>query len=91
MYFNKLSIDGAGLKITYITSLHILLSITSFHVQGKPLQFEQWRISHLAEFGICSFSDVSPSAQQQQNKQKTGTEYKGTIILILKLKARKEL
>ena len=31
-------------------------------IQGRALQFDQWRIVHLAEFGICNFSEVSPSS-----------------------------
>ena len=30
--------------------------------QGRALQFDQWRIVHLAEFGICNFAEVSPSS-----------------------------
>ena len=30
------------------------------HIQGKSLQFDQWRIAHLAEFGINNF-DAAPS------------------------------
>ena len=32
------------------------------HVEkGKALQFDQWRIAHLAEFGLCNFAEVSAS------------------------------
>ena len=31
-------------------------------IQGRALQFDQWRIVHLAEFGICNFAEVSPSS-----------------------------
>ena len=30
------------------------------YFQGRSIQFDQWRIAHLAEFGICNFS--APSA-----------------------------
>ena len=29
--------------------------------KGKALQFDQWRIAHLAEFGLCNFAEVSTS------------------------------
>eukprot|EP00092_Neocalanus_flemingeri_P075995 GFUD01094224.1.p1 GENE.GFUD01094224.1~~GFUD01094224.1.p1 ORF type:complete len:743 (-),score=222.03 GFUD01094224.1:579-2807(-) len=32
------------------------------HVEkGKTIQFDQWRIAHLAEFGICNFASATPA------------------------------
>ena len=37
-------------------------------VQARALQFDQWRIVHLAEFGIVNFSEVSPSSFNKKSK-----------------------
>ena len=37
-------------------------------VQGRALQFDQWRIVHLAEFGIVNFSEVSPSSFSKKSQ-----------------------
>jgi len=46
------------------------------HVEkGKIIQFDQWRIAHLAEFGICNFSTSTPATpapeKKKPNKPKT--------------------
>ena len=43
------------------------ISLTCF-VQGRALQFDQWRIVHLAEFGIVNFSEVSPSSFSKKSQ-----------------------
>jgi len=46
------------------------------HVEkGKVLQFDQWRIAHLAEFGINNFDNApaTPAPQRHQGKPKTRT------------------
>ena len=47
----------------------LLLFSMSF-LQGKSLQFDQWRIVHIAEFGICNFSEISLSVHGKSEKQK---------------------
>lgn len=46
-----------------------------FYFQGKVLQFDQWRIAHLAEFGINNFDNApaTPAPQRPQGKPKTRT------------------
>ena len=40
--------------------------------QGKSLQFDQWRIAHLAEFGINNF-DAPPTPAPTRPQEKTKT------------------
>ena len=46
----------------YMAWIAEMMLPSHLHVnRGKAIQFDQWRISHLAEFGICNYSDVSPN------------------------------
>jgi len=37
------------------------------HVEkGKHIQFDQWRIAHLAEFGICNFASATPRTPEKK-------------------------
>merc|ERR1712013_661923 len=40
------------------------------HVEkGKTIQFDQWRIAHLAEFGICNFASATPPTPTPEKKE----------------------
>jgi len=40
------------------------------HVEkGKNIQFDQWRIAHLAEFGICNFASAAPPTPTPEKKE----------------------
>jgi len=40
------------------------------HVEkGKTIQFDQWRIAHLAEFGICNFMSATPPTPAPEKKE----------------------
>ena len=38
-------------------------------LQGKTIQFDQWRIAHLAEFGICNFASATPPTPTPEKKE----------------------
>ena len=73
------------------TDLLSLLPIIPL-LQGKAIQFNQWRISHLAEFGIVNFCDISKESsllkkrkseaiskfsKRQETGPGTSSEYRG--------------
>ena len=60
------------LESIYLISLTWTLTNDVF--QGKSLQFDQWRIAHLAEFGINNLDAAPPTpapSRQGQGQERT--------------------